>query len=64
VSKERPIAVIDDDGPFRAALVELLSSSTFGARGFASAEEFLASRDAHLYDCIIADFHMPGMTIL
>ena len=49
MSKKRLIAVIDDDEPFRAALVELLSSTTFGARGFASAEEFLASDDADLY---------------
>ena len=62
MSKERLIAVIDDDGPFRAALVELISSTTSGARGYASAEEFLASHDAHLYDCIIADIHMPGMS--
>ena len=60
MSKERLVAVIDDDGPFRAALVELLSS--VGARGFASAEEFLASDDADLYDCIITDIHMPGIS--
>ena len=62
MSKERLIAVIDDDGPFRVALVELLSSIAFGARGFASAEEFLASDDVDLYDCIVADIHMPGMS--
>ena len=62
MSKERLIAVIDDDGPFRVALVELLSSIAFGARGFASAEEFLASDDADSYDCIISDIHMPGMS--
>lgn len=61
MSKERQIAVIDDDGPFRAGLVELLSSTTFGARGFGSAEEFLASHDVYLCDCIIADIHMPGI---
>lgn len=62
MSKERLIAVIDDDGPFRVALVELLSSIAFVARGFASAEEYLASDDADSYDCIIADIHMPGMS--
>ena len=30
MSKERLIAVVDDDGPFRAGLVELLSSIAFG----------------------------------
>ena len=33
MSKERLIAAIDDDGPFRAGLVELLSSTIYGFGG-------------------------------
>ena len=42
VSREPVIAVIDDDESFRVALVEALSSLGYGARAFASAEEFFA----------------------
>jgi FixJ family two-component response regulator len=62
VSKERLIAVIDDDDSFRAALVELLCSLGYGARGFASAEEFIAGDGTEPYDCVITDIHMPGMS--
>jgi len=55
------IAVIDDDEQFRVAVVELLSSTRFAARGFASAEEFVATDDVDRYDCIITDINMPGM---
>jgi FixJ family two-component response regulator len=56
------IAVIDDDEPFRAALVESLLSLGYGARGFASAEEFVALDGEISCDCVITDIHMPGMS--
>jgi FixJ family two-component response regulator len=62
VSTEPLIAVIDDDESFRTALVEALCSLGYGARSFASAEEFVAAGDAGLSDCIITDIHMPGMS--
>jgi FixJ family two-component response regulator len=62
VSKEPLIAVIDDDESFRAALVELLCSTGYGVRGFASAEELVAADRVGSYDCIITDIHMPGMS--
>jgi len=61
VSKEHLVAVIDDDDPFRAALIELLGW-TFDARGFKSADEFVATDRADSYHCIITDIHMPGMS--
>jgi FixJ family two-component response regulator len=57
-----PIAVIDDDEPFRTALVESLCSLGYRARGFASAEEFLAASEGSSCDCVITDIHMPGMS--
>jgi FixJ family two-component response regulator len=62
VSTEPLIAVIDDDESFRTALVEALCSLGYGARSFASAEEFVTAGDAGLSDCIITDIHMPGMS--
>jgi FixJ family two-component response regulator len=62
VSRELLIAVIDDDEPFRIALVESLHSLGYGAQGFASAEEFLAAEAQSSCDCVITDIHMPGMS--
>jgi FixJ family two-component response regulator len=62
VSRELLIAVIDDDEPFRAALVESLSSLGYGVRGFASAEEFIGVDGEIAWDCVITDIHMPGMS--
>ena len=62
MSREYLIAVVDDDESFRRALVASLSSLGYGARGFASAEEFIAGDGTKLYDCVITDIHMPGMS--
>lgn len=62
MSREYLIAVIDDDVSFRMALVASLSSLGYGARGFASAEEFIAGNGTEPYDCVITDIHMPGMS--
>ena len=62
MSREYLIAVVDDDESFRGALVASLSSLGYGARGFASAEEFIAGDGTEPYDCLITDIHMPGMS--
>jgi FixJ family two-component response regulator len=62
VSKEHLVAVIDDDEPFRMALVESLDSLGYSARGFASAEDFVANGWKSWCDCVITDIHMPGMS--
>jgi FixJ family two-component response regulator len=62
VSAEPLIAVIDDDDPFRTALVESLCSFGYRVRGFACAEEFIAANVAPSCDCIITDIHMPDMS--
>jgi FixJ family two-component response regulator len=56
------IAVIDDDESFRIALVESLGSLGYGARGFASAEDFITWEADASCDCVITDIHMPGMS--
>ena len=60
--RELLIAVIDDDESFRMALVESLRSLGYGARGFASAEEFISWEADKSCDCVITDIHMPGMS--
>jgi FixJ family two-component response regulator len=62
VSKEPLIAVIDDDAPFRVALVEALLSLEYEARGFTSAEEFIIEDRQVACNCVITDVHMPGMS--
>ena len=62
MSSEPLVAVVDDDEPFRTALVESLGSLGYAARGFVSAEEFIASGGEKTCDCVITDFHMPGMS--
>lgn len=62
MSNELAIAVIDDDERFREALVGSLLSLGYGARGFSSAEEFIALHGQSSCDCVITDVHMPGMS--
>ena len=54
------IAVIDDDSSVRNALRRLLICFNFTADTFASAHDFLASKDEDL-DCIVLDLKMPGI---
>jgi FixJ family two-component response regulator len=57
----RSISIIDDDESMRSAVVALVRSAGYDARGFASAEEFLASGDVQSFACVITDIQMPGM---
>lgn len=58
--KEFSVAVIDDDDPFREALADSLESLGYLTRGYASADEFLATKTEAGCDCIVTDIHMPG----
>lgn len=62
MSKEPLVAVVDDDEPFRTALVELLISLGYEARGFSSGEDFNARAETTIWDCVITDIHMSGMS--
>ncbi len=62
VSSMTLIALIDDDEPFRVALVDSLLSLGYEARGFASAEEFMTADEQIAWGCVITDIHMPGMS--
>ena len=60
--REFSISVVDDDESFRIALVGSLRSLGYGAKGFASAEEFISGGGEGSSDCLITDLHMPGMS--
>jgi len=62
MSNELAIAVIEDDPSFRSALVDSLCSLGYGARGFGSAEDFIADDGERKCDRIVTDIHMPGMS--
>jgi FixJ family two-component response regulator len=61
VKKRQLIAIIDDDRPFRIALLELVRQLGFDARAFASADDFVAVDD-QAFDCVVTDIQMPGMS--
>jgi FixJ family two-component response regulator len=63
VPKAKPlISIVDDDESMREAVKGLVKSWGYTADAFASAEEFLSSRQVPRTACLIADVMMPGMT--
>jgi FixJ family two-component response regulator len=56
------ISIVDDDSSMRDALVGLFRLLGYDARGFASAEDFLACDDLKRFACAITDIQMPGMS--
>ena len=56
------ISIVDDDESLRSALVGLVRSLGYEARGFESAEHFLRDNGMRDASCIITDIQMPGMS--
>ena len=56
------IAIVDDHDVLCSSLVDLMRSIGYRAEPFGSAEAFLASSSLFLFDCIVADVHLPGMS--
>ena len=56
------ISIIDDDESLRTALVGLVRSFGYDARGFASAEDFIRSDKVDSFACVVTDIQMPGMS--
>lgn len=54
------IAIVEDDAALRDALMRLLRSEGLVARGFASAEEFLAAGGTPR--CLLLDLRLPGIS--
>ncbi|QGZ38041.1 response regulator receiver domain-containing protein [Pseudoduganella flava] len=56
---DQEVCIVDDDASVRTAVGSLVRSLGYGARLFASAEEFLDGRCAA--DLVICDVQMPGI---
>lgn len=56
------IAIVDDDKSLLAALVRLVRSFGYNARGFPSAEAFIESDAVASCACVVTDIQMPGMS--
>ena len=55
------ISVVDDDRSVVEAMVSLIQSVGYKAKGFYSAEDFLKSRQLLDTSCLILDVRMPSM---
>jgi FixJ family two-component response regulator len=55
------VFIVDDEPQVLKALLRLLREHGFQTAGFASAEAFLAQRDATLPGCLVLDVHLPGL---
>jgi FixJ family two-component response regulator len=56
------IAIVDDDGSVREALMSLMRALGFVSEAYGCAEDFLRSGRLDRASCLIADVRMPGMT--
>jgi two-component system, LuxR family, response regulator FixJ len=56
------VAIVDDDEGVRDALSELLLVLDLPCRTFDRAEALLAEYEPGLFDCIITDVRMPGIS--
>jgi FixJ family two-component response regulator len=56
------VSIIDDDEVVRNSIQTLLQSLGYNVHTFASAEEFLTSRQLHQTSCVISDVQMPGLS--
>jgi FixJ family two-component response regulator len=55
------ISIVDDDRSVVEAMISLIQSVGYKAKGFRSAEEFLKSRQLLNTACLILDVRMPSM---
>jgi FixJ family two-component response regulator len=55
------VHIVDDDGPYRAALTRLLAAAGFEVCAFPSGGELLAQLSPAASGCVLADLRMPGM---
>ena len=61
-TKGTRISVVDDDESMREAITTLIDSLGLIVEAFSSAEDFLDSGRSQLFDCLILDVMMPGLS--
>jgi two-component system response regulator FixJ len=62
MADEPLVHVIDDDGAARESLLFLLDCAGIRAKGYESADSFLAALPGLEHGCIVTDVRMPGMS--
>ncbi|MDC7789772.1 response regulator [Rhodoplanes sp. TEM] len=62
MASDAAVAIVEDDGSVRAALISLVGALGFTACGFADAESFLADTRAGRVGCLVADVRLPGLS--
>ena len=55
------VAVVDDDARVREAFKLQLKTAGFHTEAYASAQEFLRSKEIYQFDCVVADIYLPGL---
>lgn len=60
--KQKLIAIVEDNQPFRESMQKLIALLGYTAESFPSAASFLASPFVAKTACLVADVNMPGMT--
>jgi FixJ family two-component response regulator len=55
------VFVVDDYAPARKSISRLLHAAGFQVAAFASAEDFLAQYDPHVWGCLLLDIAMPAL---
>ena len=55
------IGIVDDDDEIRGGVGSFLRAAGLDVRGFAAAEDFLASPGRGEVACLVTDLNMPGM---
>jgi CheY-like chemotaxis protein len=58
----RVIAILDDEEHYRRALARLLKAHGYDVASFSAGEELIAEVAQRVFDCVLLDLHMPGMT--
>jgi two-component system response regulator FixJ len=56
------VHIIDDDSAVRESLLALVQMKGLNAKGYASAESFLANLQPSDTGCVVCDVRMPGLT--
>jgi FixJ family two-component response regulator len=62
ITEDARISIVDDDESMREAMEVLIGSMGLSVEGFSSAEDFLNSGRSQVFDCLILDVMMPGLS--
>jgi FixJ family two-component response regulator len=62
LAEVRLVSVIDDSRSVRQAVAAVIGSAGFGVEVFASAEEFIRSRQMLSTACLVLNVRLPGMS--